>query len=1015
MPAVTVSTEEDPSPDETLTSTAALAITVSDGRLDLGRTALMTPERLVEPDAWVGHIPFAFWLVEAHRPRTLVELGTHSGNSYCAFCQAVAAFGTGTSCYAVDTWAGDPQAGFYGEEVYEELRRYHDPRYSAFSRLVRSTFDEAANHFADGSIDLLHIDGYHVYDAVRHDFDTWLPKLSDRGIVLFHDINVRERDFGAWRLWQEVTSDRPNFSFLHSHGLGVLGIGRDLPEAVVALLGAPAARAVPIRQWFAAAARSLQVELEASRLRETVRAHAATEATLAAERSRLAELEINRSTLESKLAEIEANRSALESGLLHATAERDDLRASATAASAEARRAQAESSNLVAERDVLRRELTRHQKACDHLTRELSKHRRRRQKMKRSLLRRSTRPLRAVIGALLNPLKQRKVIRCEADPRIAAKSSPTDLRSAEETPTAEPNLANSYAHWVSTYDTLVESDRISIRARLRELTLRPLISVVMPTYNSNPDHLRAAIASVRAQLYPHWELCIADDASTNPNVRETLREFGEDSRIKLVFREINGHISAASNDALALASGEFVALMDHDDLLPEHALYEVVVAINRKPDVDLIFSDEDQVDERGQRRNPYFKPAWDPELILAHNLVSHLGVYRRSILNDIGGFRHGFEGSQDYDLALRVALHTTDDKIFHIPRILYHWRLNANHLTFSSSMPERCADAAGRAISEYLTQRNEPAEVAPLPTEPLWHRARYELSGPPPLVTVIIPTRDRGELLAQCLNGVCNNTAYDRLQIIIVDNDSAEPATLRLLNSLAIDQRIRVLRFAGEFNFSAMNNLAAAEAAGDILLLLNNDIQVIDPSWLGEMVSHAARADVGAVGAKLLYPDGRVQHAGTILGAGAAEVAGHYGHLADRTNPGYYHLLSVCRTVSAVTAACLAVQRIRYLEVGGMNDQELKVAFNDVDFCLRLRERGYRNIYTPFAELYHHESASRGPDSDPRAIRRFDEECAYMKRRWSSLLKQDPYYNPNFTLASGHFELGWPPRIPKVS
>jgi O-antigen biosynthesis protein len=1005
----------------------------------LGSSAFWMPDRLVE-SAWLGHIPFAFWLTVAIRPTVFVELGAHTGASYCAFCQAIDSAALGTAAYAVDTWEGDQHAGFYDSSVFDELNQYNAQAYEEFSRLLRCRFDDALHYFNDGEIDLLHIDGLHTYDAVRHDFETWLSKMSRRGVVLLHDINVRERDFGVWRLWGEIAARFPSFSFHHHHGLGVACVGDEPPpelDRLTAAAGDPQAAAL-WRGSFARLGQGIQARWEAGHHaeramalgeeRDTLHRQLAEERDtlhrqLAEEREalhrRLADGEVANRQLATSLEEIAATATAAMRERDALVAERSVLFREREAIAAELAEAltrcghiERASRTLSMERDNVQRELERHKRACDTLARELGKHRRRRQKLKNSLLWRATRPVRAAVGTLRRPFKRPKTRRPQVKAEAVVRLGRADIMLADRETANQgvvtPSVEKSYANWVAAYDTLDDRDRAKIKAQISEFPLRPLISVVMPTYNSNPAHLEAAINSVQKQLYPNWELCIADDASTATEVRETLAKFSDDPRVKVFFREVNGHISAASNDALGLAEGEFVALMDHDDLLPEHALYEIALAINKQPDVDLIYTDEDQVDEQAQRSNAYFKPDWDPDLFLVHNLISHLGVYRRSKIESIGGFRLGYEGSQDYDLALRFIRRTPPDRIMHIPAVLYHWRKNRDHSSFSSDLPHRCAVAARRAIAEHLQDRNEHADITPLPKAPLWQRIKYALPEPTPLVTVIIPTRDRCDMLSKCLEGLCQRTDYNKLEILVVDNNSTDPRALAFLATLHSDARIRVLQFPGTFNFSAINNFAAHNASGEILLLLNNDVEVIHQDWLTELVSQACRQEIGAVGAKLIYPNGKVQHAGVVLGVGG--VAAHYGDRADRDDPGYFHLLAACRTVSAVTAACLAVRRDLYLDVGGLNEHELKIAFNDVDFCLKLRERGYRNIYTPFAELYHHESVSRGSDLDPDKIERFRREVTYMKRRWGCVLRQDPYYNINFDQSSSNFKLGWPPQ-----
>ncbi|MFN3512982.1 MAG: glycosyltransferase family 2 protein [Phenylobacterium sp.] len=571
--------------------------------------------------------------------------------------------------------------------------------------------------------------------------------------------------------------------------------------------------------------------------------------------------------------------------------------------------------------------------------------------------------------------------------------------------------AYEYQQWVAANDTLTEADREAIRADVARMTDPPTISVIMPVYNSDPRFLQEAIGSVRGQLYPHWELCIADDASPAPHVWAILTQAAaEDPRIKIVRRTANGHISAASNSALELATGPFVALMDHDDLLPAHALYEVAAELQAHPEADMLFSDEDKVDSEGRRSDPHFKPGWNPELLLGQNLVKHLCVIRRELIAAIGGFREGFEGSQDWDLALRISEVT--DRVRHIPAILYHWRQESGLTSFSVEQAERCQAAAGRAVSEHLARTGAPgARVELLRKGASFLAVERPLPSPAPSVSVIVPTRDRAELLARCVDGVLNRTDYPDLELLVVDNDSAEPETHALLERLKADPRVRILPAPGPFNYSRINNAAVRQARGEILLLLNNDVAVTKPSWLKELVAQAARPDVGAAGALLYYEDGRVQHGGVVLGVGGdPPVAGHLYAGARSVTRSYYSHLRLARNVSAVTAACLAMRKAVFEEVGGFDEENLAVAFNDVDLCLRIRERGYQIVWTPRAALIHLESASRGSDTHGAKAQRFGREIAYMRDRWGAVLDNDPYYGPNFDPAHVDYRLATPPR-----
>ncbi len=552
-----------------------------------------------------------------------------------------------------------------------------------------------------------------------------------------------------------------------------------------------------------------------------------------------------------------------------------------------------------------------------------------------------------------------------------------------------------YDRWIAAHPV----DRQAALAHIGRMTAPPLISVVMAAYDTPPDLLKAAIASVQAQLYPHWELCIADDASPGEAVWRVLTEAATDPRIRIVRRGENGHVCAAGNSALALASGGFVAFMDHDDLLAENALYEVAAALERWPDTDLIYSDEDKVDARGRRSEPYFKPDWSPEFALGQNLANHLAVFRRAVVEELDGLRLGFEGAQDWDLVLRLA--ERGGRVRHVPKVLYHWRQRAGRESFSERDMARCAEAARRAVAEHLARTGQSAEAQPLPAAPGWLRVRRAAPRPPPLVSVIVPTRDRADLLALCADGVLNRTAYAPLELLIVDNGSMESRTAALFETLRADPRVRILSAPGPFNYSALNNRAAAEARGEILVLLNNDVVVRGPAWLEAMVAQAVRPQVGAVGAKLLYPDGRLQHGGVTLGLGEQGIAGHAGLGARPGSPGYNGQLVLAREVSAVTGACLALRREVFEAAGGLDDAELAVAFNDVDLCLKIRALGYSVIWTPLAELEHRESASRGSDAAGAARSRFEAEAEVMRRRWGPLLEADPFANPNIDRRTG--------------
>jgi glycosyltransferase involved in cell wall biosynthesis/uncharacterized coiled-coil protein SlyX len=567
---------------------------------------------------------------------------------------------------------------------------------------------------------------------------------------------------------------------------------------------------------------------------------------------------------------------------------------------------------------------------------------------------------------------------------------------------------NNYAEWIRRYDTLAVEARDAMKVRIDLLSHKPLISIVMPVYNPPLNMLEDAIRSVLGQLYPYWELCIADDASTDAAVHQLLQRYADmDSRIKVVFRKINGHISAASNSALDLVKGEYVALLDNDDLLGEQALFWVVDSIFTNPDAGLIYSDEDKIDGLGRRCHPYFKPEWNPDLFLSHNMICHLGVYRTDLVRQLGGFREGYEGAQDYDLALRCTEQLAHHQIVHIPRVLYHWRSHPGSTANAGSEKNYALLAGERALNDHFARAQIAAKAELLDFG--MYRARYFIPASAPLVSLIIPTRNGLELIKQCIDSIFAKTTYKNYEILIVDNHSDDPKTLEYFASLAGDNRIRILRDERPFNYSMLNNDAVQHARGEYVGLINNDISVISPEWLEEMIGLAIQPNVGAVGARLWYPNDTLQHGGCITGLGG--VAGHSHKHLPRNQFGYLRRAQLIQTLSAVTAACLIIKKSIYQKVGGLDETNLKVAFNDVDFCLRVREAGYRNVWTPYAELYHHESATRGNEDTPEKQLRFRDEALYMKKRWGDLLMNDPAYSPNLTLDHEDFSLAWPPRV----
>jgi len=524
----------------------------------------------------------------------------------------------------------------------------------------------------------------------------------------------------------------------------------------------------------------------------------------------------------------------------------------------------------------------------------------------------------------------------------------------------------------------------------------PLVSIVTPVYNVDPQWLDACVQSVMDQAYPHWELCLYDDASTNQETITCLEKWSQtDSRIKVSYGKQNLHISGASNKAIELATGEFVALLDNDDAITPNALFEVVNCLQINKDLDFIYSDEDKFNEQGVRVDPFFKPDWSLHLFLSMMYVCHMVVFRRSILNSIGGFRKGFEGSQDYDLVLRFIEKTEVSRIAHIPKILYHWRKIPGSAAAAIDAKSYAYIAAEKAIQEYVDRNKLNAQVMP-GKNISFYRTKYSIPVKP-LVSIIIPFRDQKEVLGTCIKSILHLTKYSNYEILLVNNQSADETGRYVKNLVEKNGNIHMMEYNQEFNFSDMNNKAVEQARGEYVIFLNNDTEITQTDWIECMLEYAQQESVGAVGCRLVYPNGAIQHAGVIVGLG-----GIAAHPFIGQRGGAYGFPEVVREYSAVTAACMMIRKKLFQDIGGFDVKNLGTAYNDVDLCLRLREAGYLIIYTPFTEIIHHESASRGNDNDEAILRkdparrkRVDDERLFIAKKWPDVVARDPYYNDN--------------------
>ena len=840
---------------------------------------LKQPKRVVEPYSWVEHIPFAFYITSILKPKVLVELGVHTGNSFNAFCQCVAELNLDTKCYGIDLWQGDEHAGFYDDKIYTELLSYQTLNYPEIGILVRKDFNKAAKDFTQ-KIDLLHIDGLHTYEAVKNDFDTWLPHMSEQGVILFHDTQVREKGFGVYLFWDQIKKEYPySFDFDFGNGLGVLVVGKDVPTDFKSFIQNINID-VSIASTFKYCGSSIFNKYELNKFKKL----------LALQNQHFDNLKTKYDKKEEKLFY-----------LLHPQV----------------------------------------------------------------FIARKTKTVFAKIISI--PYWKRKYKKIF-------------------------NKQEKQYKYIKPSVSLTEDDN-------KKYLNQPTFSIIMPTYNTPVKWLKAAIDSVKNQNYTNWELCISDDASKDESTLNYLKTLSND-KIKVAFNSVNQGISIASNVAIDMAKGGYIVLLDHDDELTSDALWELVKEINIS-NADFIYSDEDKIDEKGICTSPHFKPDFSAERLLAQNYICHLACIKKSLLDEVGHFRKGFEGSQDHELFLRLVEKAKFIK--HIPKVLYHWRAIKGSTALNLNEKNYAFEAGRLAVESALHRRAISGKVA-LGVALGTYKVERDIIGLP-LVSIIIPFKDEPEILEKCLESIISKSTYTNYEIIAISNNSTTDQPKQVIEKFKHKfDKITYLEYNCPFNYSEINNYAVNSASGEHLILLNNDIEIISSDWIESLLQFSQFKDIGAVGAKLLYPNNTIQHAGVIVGING--VAGHSHKYFPADNYGYLGRLILNQNISAVTAACLMVKKELYLSVNGLNEIEFKVAFNDIDFCLRLVEAGYSNIYTPYCVAYHHESLSRGYEDNEEKKARFDNECANFKARHKTILTNgDPFYNKNLTLEIENFSL----------
>ena len=542
------------------------------------------------------------------------------------------------------------------------------------------------------------------------------------------------------------------------------------------------------------------------------------------------------------------------------------------------------------------------------------------------------------------------------------------------------------------------------KQRRTKMKYSPKISIVVPLYKTPEKYLRRLVESVQEQTYSNWELCLSDGSGADSPVAGILKQLAaSDKRIKVIPHDSALQISENTNSAIEAATGNFIAFADHDDELTPHALFECVKALNDHPGTLVVYSDEDKMSMDGHKFfQPHFKPDYNPDLLCTVNYICHLFVVSRKVIDQVGMLRKEFDGAQDYDFIFRCVEAVKDEEIYHVLKILYHWRCHEDSTAENPESKTYAFEAGRRAVQEHYNRIGIQAKV--LDGEFLGLYRTEFIRDHDPLISIIIPNKDHIDDLKRCMDSIDQKSTYQNYEYVIVENNSTDPATFEYYKKLeAENEKVHVVYWDGVFNYSAINNYGASFARGEYFLLLNNDTEIINPNCLEELLGYCMRSDVGAVGARLYYEDDTIQHAGVVIGFGG--IAGHCFVLQPRGTTGYCHRIICAQDYSAVTAACMMVKRTAFEEVGGLSE-ELQVAFNDIDFCMKLRKAGYLIVYNPYAELYHYESKSRGLEDTPEKVARFNREISVFEKRWPDILRNgDPYYNPNLTLKSQDFSL----------
>ena len=981
--------------------------------LDIGNEIDWVPSYLAE-SAWLEHIPFAFWLMKTLKPRLLVELGTHWGVSYSAFCQSIEQLQLDSRSFAVDTWAGDEHAGYYGEEVFSSINILNQTHWRRFSSLLRMSFAEARQYFSDGEIDLLHIDGLHTYEAASDDFMLWKKTLSQYGVVLFHDINVRERGFGIWRLWQDLKNDYPHFEFSHGHGLGVLGVGQEFSAPLKTLFAASSCsvQAAKIRNLFAARGEGVQLRWDFRRV--------GLHLQKIEEEKNISNLTVRQLKEKAEILQsnFDAEINCLSKDLREArdNIAKDQIKISKMVESLEHQKLSLKINND---------ELESKNEKIKILEQEKEYFQQKFQEIIKSNSWKITKPLRitkaliALEPAYVNAIGKLKVIKfffksltkiftppkniqnninliryllqrhgglvplVQRGAKIICKHGVAgflvkwrSLERVSDISSLQTDNEVSLAKNIFNYQQSEISHNESLRA-IDGFSVKPLISVIMPVYNTPLQWLRCAIESLQKQYYNNWELCVVDDASPTDAQRKLLWQIAKsDSRVRVKVMSHNVGIASASNAAVAMAQGQYIALLDHDDELTPDAIFRVVEAINQKPDADFLYSDECKISDTSDRElfEFIFKPDWSPEFMFNAMLTGHLTVYRKDLIESVGLFRTDYDFSQDYDLALRAS--EAARCIVHIERVLYLWRAIPGSAARGGKDFARETNVA--ALSDALQRRGIAGDVMALPHA---NYVQVTLPSALPLVSLIIPS-DSADNLRIVLNSIRKETGYVNYEVIVVCNG---PLADRLSAEFCDWSLVYFVKYDKKYNFSDKCNEGALASHGEIVVFYNDDVFPLQRDWIEHLIEYLWVPGVGGVSPKLLHENDTIQYAGMISGTpGLCGTA--YNNIPNNVSDKFLTMHNYVRNVSILSGACCALWKNVFLEIGAFDAINTPDGHSDMDLSYKLMEAGYRCVYTPYALLRHigNHSWAAKPYKYKADI--------YALKRWGKFVSKDPYF-----------------------